>query len=36
MIAGHAVAAGLMLVTADSKDYGRMPGLSWINWRPAT
>lgn len=36
MIAGHAVAAGLMLVTADSKDYGRMPGLSWNDWRPAT
>lgn len=35
-IAGHAKATGLMLVTADAKDYGRMPGLSWVNWRPAT
>jgi tRNA(fMet)-specific endonuclease VapC len=35
MIAGRAKADGLILVTADAKDYGRMPGLHWVNWRPA-
>ncbi len=34
LIAGHAVAGGFMLVTADAKDYGRMQGLRWVNWRP--
>jgi predicted nucleic acid-binding protein len=33
-IAGHAKSAGMMLVTADAKDTGRMPGLAWVNWRP--
>ena len=32
MIAGHAKVAGLRLVTADDKDFGRMPGLDWVNW----
>jgi tRNA(fMet)-specific endonuclease VapC len=34
LIAGHAKSAGMMLVTADAKDTGRMPGLAWVNWRP--
>ena len=32
MIAGYAKAAGLRLVTSDDKDFGRMPGLDWVNW----
>ena len=35
MAAGHAIAEGLMMVTADDKDFGRMPGLDWVNWRKA-
>jgi len=36
LTAGHYKAAGLTLVTADAMDYGRMPGLAWVNWGPAT
>ena len=35
MAAGHAIAEGLMMVTAYDKDFGRMPGLDWVNWRKA-
>ena len=35
MVAGHAIADGFMMVTADDKDFSRMPGLTWVNWRKA-
>ena len=33
LIAGHSLAAGLILVTANTKDFGRVENLPLENWR---
>ena len=33
MIAGHALALGATLVTANTREFGRVPGLVTVNWR---
>jgi len=32
LIAGHALAAGARLVTANTREFGRAPGLKLENW----
>ena len=33
LLAGQALAAGLTLVTANTREFGRVPGLALENWR---
>lgn len=33
LLAGHAIAAGLTLVTDDTGEFGRVVGLSVENWK---
>lgn len=33
LIAGQALARGLTVVTANVKEFSRVPGLKWENWR---
>lgn len=32
LIAGQAVSRGLTVVTANGREFGRVAGLSWVNW----